>query len=207
MKRKNLIRTAIGAGLLILLLACDDPAKKSGSQILNSAGVSDVIKQNMKEADKEKESSKAESDFPIEEEIVRKSGINEGAPEPEEIPDDMPRSETEGIDVDLTALSSTMVYAEVYSMATSPEDYLGKTIKMEGTCYTVTDIVTGKTYYACIVQDATACCAQGIEFDLAEDKLSGDYPKDGDTVCVVGTFGTYEEAGNTYCTLKDAVLH
>ncbi|MBR6395923.1 MAG: hypothetical protein IKS09_03035 [Lachnospiraceae bacterium] len=192
--------------MLVLLLACDDPAKKSGRQSLSSGVVSDVISQNMKEADKEKESSKGESDFPIEEEIARKSGINDGAPEPEEIEENATLSETEGIDIDLTALTSNMVYAEVYAMTTSPEDFIGKTIKMEGTTYSVKDIVTGKTYYACIVQDATACCAQGIEFDLAEDKLSGDYPKDGDTVCVIGTFGTYEEAGGTYCTLKDATL-
>ena len=30
--------------------------------------------------------------------------------------------------VDLTALSSTMVYAEVFAMMSSPEDYVGKTV-------------------------------------------------------------------------------
>ena len=34
--------------------------------------------------------------------------------------------------VDLTALSSTMVYAEVFAMMSSPEDYVGKTVKMQG---------------------------------------------------------------------------
>lgn len=36
------------------------------------------------------------------------------------------------IDVDLTKLSSTLVYAEVFNMLYSPEDYVGKTVKMNG---------------------------------------------------------------------------
>ena len=36
-------------------------------------------------------------------------------------------SRTEGIDVDLTILSSTMVYSQVYDMMLNPNDYIGKT--------------------------------------------------------------------------------
>ena len=39
---------------------------------------------------------------------------------------------TDGIDVDLTKLSSTMVYSEVYNMMYTPDDYIGKTVKMKG---------------------------------------------------------------------------
>ena len=35
--------------------------------------------------------------------------------------------------VDLTALSSTMVYSEVSQMMTAPEKYVGKMVKMAGT--------------------------------------------------------------------------
>ena len=38
----------------------------------------------------------------------------------------------ESIDVDLTKLSSTMVYSEVYAMMTAPGDYIGKQVKMNG---------------------------------------------------------------------------
>ncbi len=41
--------------------------------------------------------------------------------------------EKQEIDVDLTQLSSTMVYSEVYNMINTPEDYIGKTVKMSGT--------------------------------------------------------------------------
>lgn len=43
-----------------------------------------------------------------------------------------PTASAGGIDVDLTALSSTMVYSEVYNIITNPEDYIGKTVKMHG---------------------------------------------------------------------------
>ena len=33
-------------------------------------------------------------------------------------------------DVDLTQLSSTLVYAEVYNMASNPQSYVGKTVRM-----------------------------------------------------------------------------
>ena len=43
-----------------------------------------------------------------------------------------PTQSTDGVDVDLTSLSSTMVYSEVYNMMNAPGDYIGKTIKMTG---------------------------------------------------------------------------
>ena len=36
------------------------------------------------------------------------------------------------IDVDLTKLSSSMVYSEVYNMMNEPEPYEGKMVKMQG---------------------------------------------------------------------------
>ena len=42
-------------------------------------------------------------------------------------------SGADGVDIDLTALSSTMVYSQVYDMLYfSPESYRGKTVKMRG---------------------------------------------------------------------------
>ncbi len=96
------------------------------------------------------------------------------------------------VDVDLTQLSSTMVYSEVYAMATEPEQYIGKTVKMQGLF--ATQEYNGERLYACIVQDATACCAQGLEFELAEKFVyPDDYPETGAEITVVGTFDTYKE--------------
>ena len=43
-----------------------------------------------------------------------------------------PTQSTDVVDADLTRLSSTMVYSEVYNMMYTPGDYIGKTIKMTG---------------------------------------------------------------------------
>ena len=55
--------------------------------------------------------------------------------------------------------------------------------------------------------DATACCAQGIEFNPTDDyTYPDDFPLDGDTVTVEGEFDTYVEDGYKYCTLRNAKI-
>lgn len=107
----------------------------------------------------------------------------------------------DAIDVDLTLLSSTMVYSEVYNMMYNPDDYIGKSVKMSGTYRSFLDENTDTLYHYCVITDATACCAQGMEFVLENDLQ---YPKESETICVVGTFETYMEGENKYCTLKNA---
>lgn len=123
--------------------------------------------------------------------------------QPSEIPEDIILSNTEGIDIDLTMLNSTMVYAEVYDMMYNPETYYGKVVRMQGTCATYTDPETGFVYYACLIKDATACCSQGVEFTL----ISGEnYPEEGSDITVTGTFGSYEEDGYLYVRLENSVM-
>lgn len=113
----------------------------------------------------------------------------------------------EGIDMDLTTMSSTMVYANVYSLISYPDDYLGQTIKMEGVSSSFHSETNGNYYFACVIQDAAACCSQGIEYELTEEFINpDDYPSDGDQICVVGVFDMYEEDGMYYVTLRDAQL-
>lgn len=113
----------------------------------------------------------------------------------------------ESVDIDLTVMSSTMVYAEVFNMMVTPEDYVGKTIKMKGTFREFVYEKTGNPYYTCFIQDATACCAQGVEFILTEDYVyPDDYPEVDSEITVVGTFDTYIENEIPYCTLRNARL-
>lgn len=58
------------------------------------------------------------------------------------------------IDVDLTKLSRTMVYSEVYNMMYTPDDYIGKTVKMKGQFAHYEDPDTKVQYFACIIADA-----------------------------------------------------
>lgn len=112
--------------------------------------------------------------------------------------------------VDLTALSSTMVYGEVFAMMSSPEDYVGKTVKMQGIfskgqLYAAGSLNDGGTVFACVIQDAAACCAQGIPFELAGDhSYPQDYPELGDAITVVGTFEIHQQEGMRFCRLRDA---
>lgn len=111
------------------------------------------------------------------------------------------------IDIDLTILSSTVVFSEVYNMMVTPENYIGKKIKMAGAFSVYEDQETGQMYYACVISDATACCAQGIEFVLDKEySYPGDYPETGSNITVTGTFETYEENGYMYCRLVDAEM-
>lgn len=105
-------------------------------------------------------------------------------------------------DVDLSSMSGTMVYAEVYNMCTNPDSYMGKTVKMTG-LYTEYE-GNGRMYYTCLIPDATACCSQGIEFVLKDDP--GSFPELGEEITVAGVFGTYMEDGYMYCQLSDAVM-
>ena len=119
-------------------------------------------------------------------------------PEPTATPDS-------GIDVDLTALSSTMVFAEVYNMLDCPEDYLGKTIRAAGE-FAVYDDPDGRLY-AVVVQDALACCAQGLEFVPAgEPAWPEEFPDPGQTVTVEGTFAMYRQGNFEFCHLVDASM-
>jgi len=111
------------------------------------------------------------------------------------------------IDVDLTTLSSVVIYSVVFNMMQKPEDYIGKKIRIFGNYSTAYEEQNDVRYHACIIQDATQCCAQGIEFELTDDYVfPDDYPEVWDEIVVVGTFDIYKDGGSTYCTLRNAHL-
>ena len=111
----------------------------------------------------------------------------------------------EGIDLDLTVLSGTMVYSEVYNMVNDPDKYIGKSVKMQGALAVYEDAYKGENVYACIVKDAAACCATGIEFIREGNPVyPDDYPKKGKEIVVKGVFDVYEDGGNKYFTLRNA---
>ena len=126
---------------------------------------------------------------------------------------EQPQASSNGVDVDLTVLSSTMVYSEVYNMLyNDPAHYLGKTVKARGT-FSIYQLVTDGVLqpdpvsYACIISDATACCAEGMEFVLKDDlAYPDDYPELGAEITVIGEFQSYEENGMTWYHLANARL-
>lgn len=111
------------------------------------------------------------------------------------------------IDIDLTVLSSTMVFSEVYEIMVNPEACFGKVMKMKGFCARYYDNVTGNDYFACMIPDATACCQTGIEFVLADDYVFPDnYPEKDAEICIVEVFDVFQESDYRYCALRNARL-
>ena len=179
MKRIIVLLTA--AALLLSLAACSGEASadQASSSEISGASSSDSSSVIDSALDQAKAPSSAED--------------NAAAPK------------SDGVDVDLTTMSSTMVYSEVLNMQQAPEKYMGKTVKMQGP-FSVTEIDSNR-YFACLIKDATACCSTGIEFELAGDySYPDDYPAKDSEITVVGTFTTYMEGENKYLQLKDAKL-
>lgn len=93
----------------------------------------------------------------------------------------------EVVDVDLTKLSSTMVYGEVFNIVENPSEYRGKTIKIRGTYFAAHDPAKDEYHHSCVIWDATACCMQGMEFELADGK----YPPNETEITLIGKFDVY----------------
>ena len=111
------------------------------------------------------------------------------------------------IEIDLTTMSANMVYTQVFCMVMEPDEYIGTTVKMSGAFVHFYDEEKDKHYFACIIQDATQCCAQGIEFEPGDEYVyPDDFPEDGSEICVTGVFDKYSEGDNNYLTLRNAVL-
>ena len=140
-------------------------------------------------------------------------GASTSEPQPSPAITEPPQASADGVDVDLTVLSSTMVYSEIYNMLyNDPAHYLGKTVKAKGT-FSIYQLVTDGVLqpdpvsYACIISDAAACCAEGMEFVLKGDlTYPDDYPELGTEITVIGEFQPYEENGMTWYHLVNARL-
>jgi hypothetical protein len=185
---------------ILALLICASAIAMIGCTVKGNVNFDEVIAQS------EQDDSIIEDTEPIIEETepaVEDNEVTDVILE-DEIADETPLSD---VDVDLTTMSSILVYSEVYNMVFYPEKYVGKTVRMKGTNSVYYDEAQGKYYFACFISDATACCSQGIEYQLKEEyAIPDDYPKDGVDVCVEGLFDTYYEGDYLYCTLRDAVL-
>ena len=110
-------------------------------------------------------------------------------------------------DVDLTQLNSNMIYAQVYDMLENTEKYTGQTVRVQGTFNYYQDPTSKREYFAALVSDATACCAQGIEFVRKDEAhYPEDYPEQGTPIEISGTFYTYTEEDQVYVELHDATM-
>ena len=114
-------------------------------------------------------------------------------------------SEPLQVDLDLSEMSGTIVYAQIYNIQYDPGPYLGKVIRVRGYYSFYREPTNDNVYYACVIPDATACCMQGIEFVWGgEHKYPDDYAEAGVNVTVTGRLEMYEEGGINYLHLVDS---
>ncbi len=104
------------------------------------------------------------------------------------------------VDVDLTVLTPNMVYAEVSNMMMYPDNYLGKNIKVSGPYFPMYYDVTNNYYHYVLIEDALACCQNGMEFiwDEGTHTYPDEYPKEDDVIEIVGELKSYKEENYTY---------
>ena len=195
----------LSLSLLLSLTGCSGNADAAGpqeasSQVQNApeeSGSQNTAEQTSSQNTGAQESAPEESVVSIEADTV----VLEKEPATTQI------KGAEGVDIDLTVLSGNMVYAQVFQMMYSSEEFIGKVVRMRGSLSMFEDEGTGRRYFSCLIKDAMACCAQGIEFELTDDySYPEDYPAIGDYLTVQGTFDTYVVGTVLYVTLRDAVL-
>ena len=189
--------------VFLLIMGCsnNDSSRDSAN---DSNSVDKAIKEQINSEDDASENTDAETSDTESIDAEENSSMGSQAEPLEEV---APES-ADGVDYDLTTMSRGMIYATVYQMMAEPDDYIGKTIRMDGLYYAGYAEQTDQHYHYCIIQDAMACCAQGLEFvwDDGSHVYPDEYPQDNTNVVVQGVFETYQKEGGNYCRLKDATL-
>ena len=143
-----------------------------------------VITLGIRGCSKEPEKKEEGNDNPL---VIVSDGRKQDNKAQEENPFDEP------VDIDISESSGTIVYSTVYDMMWNPENYVGKKIRITG-YFALGEDQHGRQLFGCIVPDATACCSQGIEFVLKNDrKYPDDYPKPGQWMILQGEFTYYDE--------------
>lgn len=126
--------------------------------------------------------------------------------EEKELPE--PVTETDKVDIDLSKVSQTIVYPQVYYIIAEPEKYLGQTIRVQG-AFEAYDSWDGLSHnYYLVVTDSTSCCSQGLEFIWrGEHAYPEDYPKDYSWIEIGGRLDTYVENGFTFYYIDAGYLN
>ena len=194
-------RTGIGIWLLAAVVLISGCGKQTdnGKGINNGKTVDKVIESQVKKEEQKKTEESTKED------TQKNDQQNTDTQTPESVQESVNAPEA-SVDVDLSVMDSDMIYATVYQMMSDPEQYVGKTFRIEGEFYVTYDEMTKSQYYYCVIKDATECCAQGLEFVWGDGShiYPDEYPTDGTEVIVDGTFELYMENDSRYCRLANA---
>jgi uncharacterized membrane protein YcgQ (UPF0703/DUF1980 family) len=109
---------------------------------------------------------------------------------------------------DIVEIREKMFIAQTNDVYLNPEDYLGKTIKLEGLFKR--DQYTGSdTVYCFVLRYGPGCCGSDgnagfeVAWDTSDSKspVDSQYPEEDDWVEAMGVLSTYEEDGYPYLYL------
>lgn len=194
-------RTGIGIWLLAVVVLLSGCGKQTdnGKGINSGKTVDKVIESQVKKEEQKKTEESTKED------TQKNDQQNTDTQTTENVQGSVNAPEA-AVDVDLSVMDSDMIYATVYQMMSDPEQYVGKTFRIEGKFYVTYDEMTKNQYYYCVIKDATECCAQGLEFVWGDGShiYPDEYPTDGTEVIVDGTFELYMENDSRYCRLANA---
>ncbi len=105
-------------------------------------------------------------------------------------------------DIDLTTMSSTMVFSQIYDIMVNYNDYIGQSINLVGNFNTMYYEEISQTLNFVVINDATGCCPQGLELKFADESI--ELPESGTIIGIQGQFTTYKEGEFEYfCILVD----
>lgn len=126
----------------------------------------------------------------------------------EETKEENTESSTDGkeFDYDLTEMNADMIYATIYMVVSDPESYNGKKFRIYGNCYNFPTTDGKSMSHYCLIKDAMACCAQGLEFILKDPPEK--FPADDTPIIVEGELESYTlpDIPTPLCRLVNAKL-
>ena len=105
------------------------------------------------------------------------------------------------VDYDLSDMNFTMISSFFFQMLIEPEEYENKTFKIKGKFQTFDneENPAALPYFSVIMNDATMCCQEGIDFVWKGDhKYPDDYPQPDQEITIVGKYIVTETNGFTY---------
>lgn len=101
------------------------------------------------------------------------------------------------VDLDFSELSATLRFSLANLMMVQPQDYWGKTIRIDGQ-YMFLDTPEFGDVHLVLIMDETNCCQGYMEFELPS---GAPYPQDGDYIGLVGEFTQLVTPELTYTAL------
>lgn len=100
--------------------------------------------------------------------------------------------------MDLSDMSYTMAYAQVYSMVMAPKRHQGETLKIKGSYYGF-QTQEGQDVHLILIIDEAGCCEVGMEFRITGNLAwPQDYPPNNSIILLTGLMDIIHHGDNPY---------